>query len=389
MLFRQTQQQGLSSNPPGGPALWQRPAWLRAPLLALAWACLLAYGSLLPFGFDLSGAIHDAGGAGSAVWVWISSPRWVQASASSSSLGIPAWVSDLITNLLIYGPLGALLRLTWSRVTGRHLIQIVLSVFCVFMMSWLLEATQSLIPGRYASLQDVLTNTAGGAVGVMLGHQLNALWRRTAFWIYRVSLNVFTAIQVRIGGRIPSTYRHKLLVVLVVCTNVLLVGMWWCLSGPTSAETGGQVIQWVPFRAQFERSYDVAAVMLGRSLIVYCLVGALVMLPTMRGRSRRALGWVVLGTGLMAAGVEGLKLTGVGGTRSADLTELMLALIAGGLVLMLGFMVVHAARLSCRRVQARPVAFERRRRPHDYRFSLRADKASFYGDRRWGDNQGA
>jgi VanZ family protein len=368
-------------NRPPVPALWQRPGWLRAPAMALVWAALVVYGSLLPFGMDFSGVIDKAGGVWPAIYAWLLSPAWVPAAAETSSLGVPTWASDLVLNLVMYGPLGVLLRLTASRITGRQLIQIVLAIAGVAALSWMIEATQSLIPGRYASIQDVIANTLGGVVGVLLGHKVNSAWRGLAFLLFRKLHRPWETLT----SWVPEQRSRPLVVFTVLAVNVCLIAAWFLFTGPAasgseSASGGGgheQALQLVPFKQQFSRSYDVAALLLGRSLIVYCLAGAVVMLTMMRGTTRRALGWVVLAVALSAASLEAAKLLGRG--VSADITEPMIAVIAGGLVLTAGFMMVHASRVSCRRHEQRPVAVERRSRNHDYRFALGPDNHSKNG----------
>ncbi len=353
------------------PALWRRPGWLRAPLLALMWAVLVVYGSLLPWGLDLGGAVDRAGGVWPAAAAWITSPAWLAPVTGRSSLGVATWVSDLVVNLLLYAPLGVLLRLTVSRLTGRQVLQAVAATAALASMSWLIESTQSLMPGRYASLQDVLANSAGGFIGVVVAHRVNTLWRASAFALYRWTAHPLYKIDRFIGKR----RRRPVVMFAALAVNAGLIGWWYTLTqvqGGVAQVPGAGGINLVPFGTYFDRSYDVSAMLLGRSMIVYCLAGALLTLPMMRGRTRRALGWVVLAVSLTAAGVEAIKLTG-GGAR-ADVTEPMIAMIAAGLVLTSAFMLVHACRCSCRRSSELHVGVDRRRRRHDYRFSLQADK---------------
>ncbi len=362
------------SSPPHQPALWCRPGWLRAPLLALAWTVLVIYGSLIPWNFNLN--IAGSGGIVPAIITWIASPTWVPAVTETSSYGIPNWASDLGLNLLLYGPLGVLLRLAMSRLTGRQIVQIICATTAVASLSWAIESTQSLIPGRYASIQDVLANTLGGSIGVLLGHQINRLWRAGAFTLFRWTASPMGALHHRI-----HTHKTRPAVMFIAITiNAALIAVWYTLSATsTNGVHGETAVYLVPFQQYFSRSYDVAAVLLGQSMIVYCLAGAVWMLTLMRGHTRKALGWVVLTAALTAAVVEGLKLLRPGGSSGAgpgaDVTEPLIALIAGGLVLTAAFMLVHACRSACRRLEALPVAHDRRRRGHDYRFSLGTDKA--------------
>ena len=366
---------GVNTRPSGGgsaaePALWRRPRWLRAPLLALVWTALLVYGSLLPWGFDLGGAAARSGGTWQAATAWITSPRWGPAAAEASSLGMPNWASDLAVNLMLYGPLGVLLRLTMSRLTGRHAVQVLCAAAAVVWLSWTIESTQSLIPGRYASLQDVLANSLGGCLGVMLGHRVNSAWRAGAFAIYRLTARPMGAF----SQRLLTHRRRPAVMFAALAVNAGLIASWYALTTTSidGAHGGGAGVHTVPFERYFDRSYDVAAVLLGRSLIVYCLAGSVLMLTMMRGRTRQALGWVVLTVALTAAAFEALKL--LSPAPDADVTEPLIALIAGGLVLTATFMLVHACRSSCRRHKQLPVAVDRRGRKHDYRFALGPDK---------------
>ena len=347
------------------PPLWRRPTWLRAPLLTILLTGCLVYGSLLPWGIDLTGHVAKSGGIGPGIMAWLTSPRWVPAVTDVSSYGIPVWLSDLVLNLLLYGPLGVLLRLTASRITGKQSSQIVSAIAAVVLLSWLIESTQSLIPGRYASVQDVLNNSFGGAVGVLLGHRINRLWRWLAFVLYRRTAGP----RRRVSQYLSQQKRRPVVMFTVLLMNVGFIGLWYWL---TRRSTTGDDTGLLPFMGYFARSYDVAAVLLGRSVVVYCLLGGLLMVMMMRGRTRAALSWVVLTVALMAGSVEMLKLLS-GDRASADVTEPLLALMAGGFVLTLGFMLMHACRCSCRRKEQLPVAIDRRRQTHDYRFAIPAD----------------
>ena len=75
---------------------------------------------------------------------------------------------DVLYNLVLFMPLGFALRLAGVR-GGR----IILLCFC---LTFAVESAQYwIVPGRDASLSDVLTNTTGGAVGVLLANLLPTL----------------------------------------------------------------------------------------------------------------------------------------------------------------------------------------------------------------------
>jgi len=359
---------------PAEPGIWHRPGWLRAPLLALAWAVLVVYGSLLPFGFDFTGLTEHAGGVWSVMAKILTSPAWVAPTTDASSLGVPVWASDLGLNLALYAPLGVLFRLTASRLTGRQWLQVISAGAAIVSMSWAIESAQSLIPGRYASLQDILSNTAGGLMGVLLGHLVNRAWRGGAFVAYRL-----TARPRRWLNRCLQASRGRVLwVSVILLLDVGLIALGYMAMGPVvSGEAGSQGLSLVPFERYFQRSYDVGVLLMGRTAVVYGLAGALLMLPVIRRRTRRALVWAALSVCLMSVAVEGLKPMTVG--AAADVTGPLIALISGGLVLTMGFMGVHACRRSCRRQSMLPVRVERRGQAHDYRFGLRPDKAGDVG----------
>jgi len=357
------------------PGIWHRPAWLRAPLLALLWAALLAYGSLLPLGFDFSSITSEAGG----VWVGIAkvmnSPGWITPTSDVSSLGVPVWVSDLLLNLAMYVPLGVLLRLTASRLTGQQWVQVVSATLVILIMSWVIESAQSLVHGRYGSLQDILSNTTGGLIGVLLGHTVNSLWRGGAFVAYRL-----TARPMRwINNTLLARRARVLTVWVVLLFDACLITCGYLMMSPGSlAESSASTVSMIPFEQYFQRSYDVGVLLLGRTMVVYGLaVGALLMLPVMQGRTRRALVWVTLSVSLMAIAAEVVKPMTVG--IQADVTGPVVALIAGAMILTMGFMLVHACRHACRRREELTVRVERRGQQHDYRFALRPDKAKKNG----------
>ena len=69
-------------------------------------------------------------------------------------------LADVLGNVMLFAPLGAALAWTGRRVWRATLIGAVLSIT--------IETAQLVVPGRYATLSDVLTNTAGAALGAAL-----------------------------------------------------------------------------------------------------------------------------------------------------------------------------------------------------------------------------
>lgn len=142
----------------------------RLTLLAVAYAALIAYGSLFPFVVDLaaSGRMLD-----------VLALHW------------PAHYSgaDVLTNVLAYLPLGLLLVLAW-RGASFSAAAVGLATLAGTAFSFSMELLQSLMPSRVPSLLDVAVNTAGTFMGAVLAAafqpqqlpgKILARWR--ALWI--------------------------------------------------------------------------------------------------------------------------------------------------------------------------------------------------------------
>jgi len=70
-------------------------------------------------------------------------------------------VSDFFLNIVLYLPLGFLLRIR----TGSTWI----ALGCGFVLSLSVETAQLLVPGRYTTAADLLANTSGAGLGALLG----------------------------------------------------------------------------------------------------------------------------------------------------------------------------------------------------------------------------
>ncbi len=137
----------------------------RRPLRVLAtlYALLVLYGSLMPFDFTHSPA--QAAGAYRSAW-----RTWPLATDRPPSR------SDLLANLLLYVPLGALLaapRDGRRRARGRTAL---LAVAGGVTLSAAVELLQTLSPTRTAGVNDLVMNAAGTA----LGAGLSLLWGERA-----------------------------------------------------------------------------------------------------------------------------------------------------------------------------------------------------------------
>ena len=120
-----------------------------APLAAV-WLGVVVYASLFPF----SGWRWPAGMAGAELLLlrW---PRYF----------IPF---DIVSNLLAYLPLGALLALARLRQGAGGWRAWLVGTLCGAALSFGLEVVQHLLPPRVPSLLDWLLNTAGAALGALL-----------------------------------------------------------------------------------------------------------------------------------------------------------------------------------------------------------------------------
>ena len=122
-----------------------RRGWLVAALL---YALLIAYGSLFP----LSG------------WTESADPwSWLNKSLSDGRLSRP----DLIVNLLAYIPLGLSLAVVLRQSMG-NIIAVLAATVIGFALSLGIEYTQAYLPSRVSSTSDLITNTAGSAIGALI-----------------------------------------------------------------------------------------------------------------------------------------------------------------------------------------------------------------------------
>ncbi len=330
------------------------PWWARTQTLTLAWWVLLVYGSLLPWRFGPFVSTRSDGQLWQAILAWVTSPRWQPPPMSVSSLGVSAWASDLVANAALYLPLGVLLRLAARPIDRKPAVQILAASFGVVLTSWLLECTQSLMPDRVASLNDVLINVGAGMLGVVLARPLVGGLRRGVFAVYRHTAAAWWAA----GDGLDRFRRRPAAMLAIVVANAGLLIAWVWASG-LSGEFAA-----LPFARHFEQPYDVAGWWLGQSLLVYCLIGSALALTFVRQRARRGLGAVLL----LCAGLVGIGevLVATTGRAAADITEPLLAAAAVGLVGITAFLLTHAVRSSCRRKRQAPVEHDRRRRTHEY-----------------------
>nr|WP_316641306.1 VanZ family protein [uncultured Roseateles sp.] len=128
-----------------------------ATLLVFAYGLLAVYASLYPF----SG--------------W----RWPPGAGLVEVLRLPwphYWLAfDVASNLLAYLPLGGLLFAALVRSGFGLRLALATSLVAPSLLSFLIETLQHFLPTRVPSLADWVLNTAGAALGVMLGLMVHAL----------------------------------------------------------------------------------------------------------------------------------------------------------------------------------------------------------------------
>ncbi|HEY6353592.1 MAG TPA: VanZ family protein, partial [Burkholderiaceae bacterium] len=115
-------------------------------LLLVAWAALIVYASWFP----LTGWRWPAGAS---VWTLLRLP-WPRGQSSF----------DIVSNLLGYVPLGALLVLAPGHPRGHGVAAVRDATVLAAVLSYALEVGQNLLPLRVPSLLDWLLNTAGSTV---------------------------------------------------------------------------------------------------------------------------------------------------------------------------------------------------------------------------------
>lgn len=120
---------------------------------ALGYAILIVYGSLYPF----SGWVATRDPFAFLFHGWSLLYWW---SATYVSPG------DLVTNVLVYVPLGLLVhRFLLTKARGG--VAAVFAIAAAFSLSFSMELLQAYLPTRTQSEFDLLTNTLGGALGVI------------------------------------------------------------------------------------------------------------------------------------------------------------------------------------------------------------------------------
>ncbi|QDU32972.1 VanZ like family protein [Poriferisphaera corsica] len=326
-------------------ALWMRP-WV----VALVYGVLLIYGSLLPF--DLGELNIDR-----VLIAMGSMPVWRSGSGSFSRLGVAGWLSDWGINVLMYIPFGVLVRLAMRRVFGQWWLQISVAMFVTIGLSYCVESLQTLSGWRVGSLNDWLSNSLGGIVGAMCGARLNQLRSVLAFKLY-----IWWA-RLRLDVEVRRTYLLRLVIAGTVLVLSLLM-LHAKLVDYLMDHAGDGRLSEMPFYAYYLQPYDVSAVLIGSSFVVYAVVGLLLLILI---QSKRVDSHATLTLAVVAGIAYAMQLLmNVSGRFAFDTTEPIIAV--GAVMVVYG--VVHYAqrsiKASCRRHEQVAVKHDRRRKPFEY-----------------------
>jgi VanZ family protein len=119
--------------------------WLRMSLLVLSYAGLIGYGSLYPFG----PLVEPAEPLFSFLLL-----KWPY----------PLSRADLVQNVLIYAPLGLLIAV-WLSTRLRFRSALLVATLAGTGLSLTMESIQQFLPGRVASIVDLLMNAGGTLLG--------------------------------------------------------------------------------------------------------------------------------------------------------------------------------------------------------------------------------
>lgn len=152
-----------ADDPLGPPAELGKPPVLNRG--TLGWLCagclaLVIYGTLGPLG-------HGAGPWLTAVSDW----RWIPPQVRSDR-------NDVLTNLLVYVPVGVALRLLVRRRGRAGAPDLLLGLTLAVLLSYTTEFLQQFMPGRSSNLTDVYVNSFAALVGGLLAPTVQHTLRR-------------------------------------------------------------------------------------------------------------------------------------------------------------------------------------------------------------------
>ncbi len=134
-------------------------------ILACVYFFLLVYASLMPYDFRASVDIRWV--INKALHAWPVNP-YARVSGS-----------DILSNLLLYMPLGALLATHWAAKHQHKIPVFFIALIVCSLTSLLIETSQIFLLSRTASITDFIMNTISGALGSFAGARWGPLlWQR-------------------------------------------------------------------------------------------------------------------------------------------------------------------------------------------------------------------
>ncbi len=335
-------------------------------MLTIAWAVLVLYGSLLPFDHRLPTGVSSV----TAFIAWLptllTAPVWDARFAAWNVLAGHSTEarSDLWLNLILYFPLGLLVRLHDRSLVRNQLHWWLRGLLAILTIIWVMECMQSLAPDRCAYLTDVLHNCIGALLGMLLAAPLVLTLKRSLFWAYCQAaypthrLRQWLARERRLPG----------VIIVLAAANLVLLA-WWLQTGGTGGTGGGSSkpgagTNWLPFWHQFQHTYVRTSEYVFRTLIVYSLVTLLLLVQFLSVHRKRGFGTVLLLVFMLALLLQSGRQT-YSQTRF-DITEPLLALSSVALVILGVLALVRSIQCHCRRKSSVPVTLDRRRIKHAY-----------------------
>lgn len=319
------------------------------------WACIILYGSFVPFHFSTSTL------NGLSLWELLTTPQWVTRNPNDvSSLGIPGWMSDMLVNIALYLPLGLFLFL-WLSKEYKNFGKWGYVIFALpgLMLSYCVEVLQVFSVDRVSTIQDILCNGLGTLLGCIAAVKIYSGILKGLFHIHcKLSYPLYRMKQVGLSIR-----RNPKMMLGVSLINIAILGYWY-LAYRASSSVGTDRDSLIPFANHFRHSYDVALFNIGEALVIYMMVTMLISTQFMRRKMRARLSYVILCIGLLAMIREWI-LTNTVGAR-ADLTEPILAMMGAGFLCVSLYLFYHAIQCYDRRKERLDVDRDRRRVPYAY-----------------------
>lgn len=311
-----TNQTDMHTDPVKNILITTTPGWLNPIWLTVLCALTITYGSLIPFDFKSHFNISALLSA------WTTLPHWHEESNARSSLGFNLSLVDYATNIILYIPLGMLLRITIHKFLNHIVSQITLSIIIATLMCWLIETTQHGLNSRVASLNDIAWNSTGAVIGAIFGINL----RNTAINTTAVFVNYFihplSTLHTYLVRLSHSRFRISLILLLTSFSICLLSYGLFHNTTPGDKQFQTSIL---PFVAYQQRSYDVAAVLLAQSIGIYLITGLLLAftMPAFHNNKKHVASLIVPGLGAIIFHV--LQVWQVKNTY--DFTEPLLAVI--------------------------------------------------------------